>query len=76
MLFAPNQTAMTEGKELIDKFLEEEKEPELVFGAIYKAKIVEIRETGVMVTLYPNMVPALLHNTQLDTRKVSEKTVI
>lgn len=70
-LFAPSQTAMDEAKEKIEEFLKSERIPELEFGAIYTAKIVEIKDTGVMVTLYPNMPPALLHNSQLDQRKVS-----
>lgn len=71
-VFAPNSTAMDEAKELIDAFLKEEKEPELQFGGIYNAKIVEIRDIGVLVTLYPNMQPALVHNSQLDQRKVTD----
>ena len=62
---------MDEAKEMIDQFLVSDREPELEFGAIYTAKIVEVREIGVMVTLYPTMHPALLHNSQLDQRKVS-----
>lgn len=31
------------------------------------------RDTGVMVKLYPNMTAVLLHNTQLDQRKVKKK---
>ncbi|KAF8773605.1 Polyribonucleotide nucleotidyltransferase 1 like protein [Argiope bruennichi] len=50
--------------------------PELVFGAIYTAKIVEIRDIGVMVTLYPNMKPALLHNSQLDQRKIQHPSAL
>lgn len=48
----------------------EKSELQLEFGAIYKAKVVELREIGVMVTLYPSMQPALIHNSQLDQRKV------
>lgn len=69
-MFAPNTDAMDEGEELIKEFMTEEREPQLEFGAIYNAKIVEIRDIGVMVTLYPSMQPALLHNSQLDQRKV------
>ncbi len=69
-IFAPNQDALVEAKEQIEKILKEPNEPQLEFGGIYKAKIVEIREIGVMVTLYDSMVPALLHNSQLDQRKV------
>ena len=72
-VFAPNQTAMNEAKDLINQFLTTEREPDLDFGAIYTAKIVEVRDIGVMVTLYSNMTPALLHNSQLDQRKVREK---
>ncbi|XP_011305929.1 polyribonucleotide nucleotidyltransferase 1, mitochondrial [Fopius arisanus] len=69
-LFAPNETAMAEAKEMISSILIEEKAPELEFGGIYTAKVVEIRDAGVMVILYPNMHPALLHNSQLDQRSV------
>lgn len=69
-VFAPNQAAMNEAKELINQFLTTEREPELEFGAVYTGKIVEVRDIGVMVTLYPTMTPALLHNSQLDQRKV------
>jgi polyribonucleotide nucleotidyltransferase len=69
-IFAPNQEALSEAKEMVDKLLAEKSEPVLEFGAIYKAKVVEVREIGVMVTLYPSMQPALVHNSQLDQRKV------
>jgi polyribonucleotide nucleotidyltransferase len=46
------------------------------FGGIYTAKIVEIREIGVMVTLYSSMPPALLHNSQLDMRKVAHPSAL
>ncbi|XP_020300108.1 polyribonucleotide nucleotidyltransferase 1, mitochondrial isoform X1 [Pseudomyrmex gracilis] len=65
-IFAPNESAMAEAKEMIENILQKDREPTLEFGGIYKAKIVEIRETGVMVTLYSNMVPTFLPNSQLD----------
>lgn len=71
-IFAPNQKAMDEADEEINRLLTSERAPELEFGGIYTAKIVEIRDIGVMVTLYPDMPPALLHNSQLDQRKVSQ----
>lgn len=70
-LFAPSQSAMNEAKEFIENLLQTEKIPELEFGGIYTAKITEIKDIGVMVTLYESMPPALLHNSQLDQRKVS-----
>ncbi|KAJ4434670.1 Polyribonucleotide nucleotidyltransferase 1, mitochondrial [Periplaneta americana] len=75
-VFAPNQAAMDEAKELIEEFLAAEKEPELEFGGIYTAKIVEVRDIGVMVTLYASMAPALLHNSQLDQRKVNHPSAL
>ncbi|XP_054714086.1 polyribonucleotide nucleotidyltransferase 1, mitochondrial-like isoform X2 [Uloborus diversus] len=75
-VFAPNAAAMSEAKEIIDQLLTEERAPELEFGAIYKAKIVELRENGVMVTLYPSMKPTLLHNSQLDQRKISHPSAL
>lgn len=70
-LFAPSQVAMNEAKEYIEKLMEKERVPDLDFGGIYTARITEIRDIGVMITLYPSMPPALLHNSQLDQRKVN-----
>ncbi|KAL6424466.1 hypothetical protein ACFW04_009905 [Cataglyphis niger] len=75
-IFAPNEDAMTEAKEIIENILQKNREPTLEFGAIYTARIVEIREIGVMVTLYSNMVPALLPNSQLDQRKIHHPSAL
>ena len=75
-LFAPNQAAMDEAEEIIKNLLDQEREPNLEFGGIYTAKIVEIRESGVMVTLFSSMVPTLLHNTQLDMRLVRHPSAL
>ncbi|KAG9433798.1 polyribonucleotide nucleotidyltransferase 1, mitochondrial [Apis mellifera carnica] len=75
-IFAPNQNAMDEAKYMINKILETEVEPTLIFGDIYTAKITEIREIGVMVTLYPTMMPTLLPNSQLDQRKIHHPDVL
>ncbi|KAJ3646013.1 hypothetical protein Zmor_023625 [Zophobas morio] len=75
-IFAPNQSAMDEAQEFINKLLTAERVPELEFGGIYSANIVEIRDIGVMVTLYPGMPPALLHNSQLDQRKVAHPSAL
>ena len=72
-LFAPNKDALIEAKQVIDKLLEEMKEPELEFGGIYTAKIVEVRSNGILIQLYPTMPPVLLPNSQLDRRKVGQK---
>ncbi|CAB3380601.1 Hypothetical predicted protein [Cloeon dipterum] len=74
--FGPNQSAVDEAKEYMEKQMEAPREPELEFGAIYTAKIVELRESGVMVTLYPGMTPCLLHNSQLDQRKISHPSAL
>ncbi|KAL0113419.1 hypothetical protein PUN28_012523 [Cardiocondyla obscurior] len=75
-IFAPNEDAMTEAKEMIEKILQKNHEPVLEFGTIYNARIVEIRETGIMVTLYSNMIPALLPNSQLDQRKIHHPSAL
>uniref|UniRef100_A0A1Q3F1Q2 polyribonucleotide nucleotidyltransferase n=1 Tax=Culex tarsalis TaxID=7177 RepID=A0A1Q3F1Q2_CULTA len=75
-IFAPSEAAMHEAKEYLDTLMKTEKVPDLEFGAIYTAKIVEMKDTGVMVTLYPSMPPALLHNSQLDQRKIAHPSVL
>uniref|UniRef100_W8AY65 polyribonucleotide nucleotidyltransferase n=1 Tax=Ceratitis capitata TaxID=7213 RepID=W8AY65_CERCA len=75
-IFAPSQAAMDEAKEHIDALLTKERIPDLEFGGIYSAKITEIRDTGVMVILYPSMPPALLHNSQLDQRKIAHPSAL
>ncbi|GLV40633.1 Polynucleotide phosphorylase [Carabus blaptoides fortunei] len=75
-IFAPSQQAMDEAQEQIQRWLTEEKAPELEFGGIYTAKVVELRDIGVMVVLYAGMPPALLHNSQLDQRKVAHPTAL
>lgn len=77
VLFAPNKDALEEAEDFIQKLLEREtREPELDFNGIYSATIEEIRPNGVMVTLYPNMTPTLLHNSQLDIRAVSHPSAL
>lgn len=75
-IFAPSEAAMHEAKEYLETLMKTEKIPDLEFGAIYTAKIVEMKDTGVMVTLYPSMPPALLHNSQLDQRKIAHPSVL
>ncbi|XP_019882629.2 polyribonucleotide nucleotidyltransferase 1, mitochondrial [Camponotus floridanus] len=75
-IFAPNENAMNEAKEMIENILQKDREPTLEFGAIYTAKIVEIREIGVMVTLHSKMVPTLLPNSQLDQRKIHHPSAL
>nr|XP_023023787.1 polyribonucleotide nucleotidyltransferase 1, mitochondrial [Leptinotarsa decemlineata] len=75
-VFAPSRSAMDEAEEIIQKLLTTERAPELEFGGIYKATVVELRDIGVMVTLYPGMPPALLHNSQLDQRKIAHPSAL
>lgn len=75
-IFAPSKAAMEEAKEYIGELLSVENVPELEFGGIYTAKIVEIKDTGVMLTLFSNMPPAFLHISQLDIRKVRHELLI
>lgn len=71
-LFAPSKGAIDEAKEMITSFLTpKDRIPDLDFGGIYSAQITEIKDIGVMVILYPGMPPTLLHNSQLDQKKVN-----
>lgn len=75
-MFAPSPESMAEAKEMIETLLKTERVPDLEFGGIYTGRIVEIRDTGVMLTLYASMPPALLHNSQLDQRKVAHPSAL
>lgn len=75
-MFAPSPDAMAEAREYVERLLREERAPELEFGGVYTVRIVEVRDSGVLVTLYPQMPPALLHNSQLDQRKVAHPSAL
>ncbi|XP_054165360.1 polyribonucleotide nucleotidyltransferase 1, mitochondrial-like [Oppia nitens] len=76
-LFAPNRQSLYEAKDQIQELMDTVSEPVLEFGQIYTAKIVELRENGVLVQLYPTQqTPALLHVSQLDIRKVSHPSAL
>uniref|UniRef100_A0A673SY39 polyribonucleotide nucleotidyltransferase n=1 Tax=Suricata suricatta TaxID=37032 RepID=A0A673SY39_SURSU len=75
-VFAPTPSAMHEARDFITEICRDDQEQQLEFGAVYTATITEIRDTGVMVKLYPNMTAVLLHNTQLDQRKIKHPTAL
>lgn len=62
---------MEEAEEKVLQLLQEEKAPELEFGAIYTGTIVEILDRGVMLQLHESMDPVLLVNSQLAAQKVA-----
>jgi len=76
-LFATNKDAMIEGEDFINKIMaEEDGAPDLEFGAVYESTVVEVRENGVLVTLHPKMQPILLHNKELDMRKIGNPSAL
>ncbi|NXW89499.1 PNPT1 nucleotidyltransferase, partial [Alopecoenas beccarii] len=75
-VFAPTPGAMHEAREFIHEICKDDQEVNLEFGAVYTATITEIRDSGVMVKLYPNMTPVLLHNSQLDQRKIKHPSAL
>jgi len=75
LLWAPDRSKYDAAKAALDALLEE-KEPTLDFGAVYTARIVELRDTGVMVELKEGMSPVLVHNAQLDMKKVFHPSVL
>ncbi|MEE6474717.1 hypothetical protein FKM82_010469 [Ascaphus truei] len=75
-LFAPTPSAMDEAREFITEVCKDDQEHQLEFGAVYTATLTEIRDIGVMVKLYPNMTPVLLHNSQLDHRRIKHPSAL
>uniref|UniRef100_UPI0037E94A8F polyribonucleotide nucleotidyltransferase 1, mitochondrial n=1 Tax=Semicossyphus pulcher TaxID=241346 RepID=UPI0037E94A8F len=75
-VFAPTPGAMHEAQEFITEICKDDQEQQLEFGAIYTATILEIRDIGVMVKLYPNMSAVLLHNSQLDHKRIKHPSAL
>ncbi|XP_022537599.2 polyribonucleotide nucleotidyltransferase 1, mitochondrial [Astyanax mexicanus] len=75
-VFAPTPNAMNEAQEFITEICKDDQEQQLEFGAIYTATITELRDIGVMVKLYPNMTPVLLHNSQLDHKRIKHPSAL
>lgn len=75
-VFAPTPSAMHEAQEFISEICKDDQEQQLEFGAIYTATITEIRDIGVMVKLYPNMSAVLLHNSQLDHKRIKHPSAL
>ncbi|XP_026498883.2 polyribonucleotide nucleotidyltransferase 1, mitochondrial [Vanessa tameamea] len=75
-VFAPSAAALAEARARLQRALAADRAPDLEFGAVYSAKVVEVRDIGVLVTLYSGMSPALVHNTQLDHRKIMHPSVL
>ncbi|XP_028845287.1 polyribonucleotide nucleotidyltransferase 1, mitochondrial [Denticeps clupeoides] len=75
-LFAPTPSAMNEAQEFIAEICKDDQEHQLEFGAVYTATITEIRDVGVMVKLYPNMSAVLLHNSQLDHKRIKHPSAL
>lgn len=73
-MFAPSPMSLSEAEELIKGQLATKTIPNLEFGGIYVVQIVEMKENGVMVTMYDGMKPTFIHVAQLDSRRVSKKT--
>ena len=55
-LFGPSQEMLEEAELLVAKLLEDQKPLELEFGAIYSGKILELRNTGVLLTLQDGII--------------------
>ncbi|XP_061384367.1 polyribonucleotide nucleotidyltransferase 1, mitochondrial [Danaus plexippus] len=75
-VFAPSPAALEDARSRLAAILNATRTPEMEFGAIYTAKVVEVKDIGVLVTLYPDMSPALVHNTQLDHRKIMHPSAL
>ncbi|KRZ06647.1 Polyribonucleotide nucleotidyltransferase 1, mitochondrial [Trichinella zimbabwensis] len=76
-VFAPNKQAMQQARQSLDELLADNVEEEkLEFGAIYETKIVELKDTGLMVELHPSLAPVFVPNSQLDSRRVAHPATL
>ncbi|KAL0270226.1 UNVERIFIED_CONTAM: hypothetical protein PYX00_007698 [Menopon gallinae] len=75
-VFAPNKNVMSEFRQRVDEILVSLEEPELEFGGIYPATVIEVKDSGCLVKLYPTMVPTFISLSQLDSRKVSHPSAL
>ncbi|KAJ8387324.1 hypothetical protein AAFF_G00158200 [Aldrovandia affinis] len=75
-VFAPTPGAMNEAQEFISELCKDDQELQLEFGSVYTATITEIRDIGIMVKLYSNMNPVLLHNSQLDHKRIKHPSAL
>lgn len=74
--FAPNDAAMQEAYEAVQKLMDSDSEPEFEFGGIYSVKILELKESGAMVSLHPKLMPIFVSNSHLDVRKAAHSSVL
>uniref|UniRef100_A0A8C9S0E4 Polyribonucleotide nucleotidyltransferase 1, mitochondrial n=1 Tax=Scleropages formosus TaxID=113540 RepID=A0A8C9S0E4_SCLFO len=65
-VFAPTPGAMSEAQEFIREICKDDVMPPLSF----------YRDAGVMVKLYPNMSAVLLHNSQLDHKRIKHPSAL
>ncbi|CAG5004092.1 unnamed protein product [Parnassius apollo] len=75
-VFAPSSAAMEEARARIAGWLQSSRTLELEFGAVYRARVLELRDAGVLVAIHPALPPALVHNSQLDHRKIQHPSVL
>ncbi|KAI6661030.1 Polyribonucleotide nucleotidyltransferase 1, mitochondrial [Oopsacas minuta] len=65
-LFGASSEKHSEALRTIHTILEQQAVPELEFGALYRAKVLHVRQYGLMVELYPNQEePSFVPNSQL-----------
>lgn len=70
-LFAPDRESFDEAKAQIDELLSmDDYEKNLEFKGIYKAKVVDVNDYGVKVTLHPGMSPVFMPNRELDAKPI------
>ncbi|XP_034238551.1 polyribonucleotide nucleotidyltransferase 1, mitochondrial isoform X2 [Thrips palmi] len=74
--FAPNASAMQEAYEIVQKLMDSSSEPEFEFGAIYVVKILELKESGAIVSLHPDLNPIYINNSHLDVRKAAHSSAL
>uniref|UniRef100_A0A672GF10 polyribonucleotide nucleotidyltransferase n=1 Tax=Salarias fasciatus TaxID=181472 RepID=A0A672GF10_SALFA len=76
-VFAPTPGAMHEAQQFIHEICKDDVSPNLRhFHAYYLDFLLVFRDIGVMVKLYPNMSAVLLHNSQLDHKRIKHPSAL
>lgn len=71
-VFAHDSRLMTVAKKLLDKYLiENSPGKDLEFGGIYSAKVLEIQDRGVLVSILPGISEAFVPLRQMDSRRMA-----
>lgn len=77
VVFAPNPDAFNEANEWIQEIIKSDSsEPSFDFGSIIEAKVLEIKPSGIMVSLHDKLPATFLPLKELDMKKIGHPSAI